>query len=310
MRKYESTFFGLRMQIPEGWTTQICPDDGMADFSRDAATWKPEDSTSICFHATRTLVSTRLEAPGSANSTDAGIEFQACVQTDEYFVGPHHGEPLKKMNLNGIQVLYFDDLNEGSPENVYYRFPRWKFSTGLWLYARIMACGKARFDCALSVFATLAPLASPPHARKKPMFEREPWNVAPSLFRMAKVLNENDQLYDLAFESEVSEEALTTNCKILSGRQGASATNWTPLHLRRKSRVRNSDCYYGPQSVYSSGIYSSRAIELLRPYLMRGFSLLPCTVNGKPHYFFSFKGTGTCLDAENSQISRFLTEGS
>lgn len=75
--------------------------------------------------------------------------------------------------------------------------------------------------------------------------------------------------------------------------------------MRRKSRVRSADCYYGPQAVNSSGIFSSRAIEVLRPYMTSAFSVLPCTVNRKPHYFLCYSKGKTCLDVKNSEIKRF-----
>jgi hypothetical protein len=304
MRSYESKFFGVRMHLPDSWKTQTWSDEGMDKFARDAAAWKPGNSTSICFHAIKPLVSTQLDSPG-ATLTDAAVDFKACVQTDKCFMEPHNGKQLKELNLNGIRILYHDDFNAGSPENMYYRFPRWRFSPGLWLYASVYASGRSRFECAWSVFATLAPLTSKPRVKSKPLFCRKPWNVTPTLFRMTKAIRDDAPLFDLSVDPELSEEALNANQGILSGRQGASTKKWTPMAMRRKSRVRSLDCYYGPNSVFSSGIFSSRAVESLRPYFSSGFLWLPCDVNGKPHYFVTFNNTKTCLDAKNSEISRF-----
>jgi hypothetical protein len=86
----------------------------------------------------------------------------------------------------------------------------------------------------------------------------------------------------------------------------ASLRKWTPMEMRRKSWVRKLDCYYGPKNLeYSSGIFSSRAIELLQPYMTTCFSVLACSVNRKPHYFLLPKKRESCLDIENSQIQRF-----
>ncbi len=214
------------------------------------------------------------------------------------------GKPLKKWDLNGLKVLYKDDFGDDPPENRYYRFPRWKISPGLWLYASINASGRARFDYALSVFETLAPLASSGKPKKNPLYKREPWNRAPSFFRMTSLLNKYKSLWDLVLDSDVSVEAMNTNRAILSG-WGTSPAKWTPMDLRRRSRTARLDCYYGHQALFSSGVWSSRAIEVLRPYLSTSVSMLPCTVNRKPHYYLCFNKGESFLDVTKSQVSRF-----
>jgi hypothetical protein len=306
MISYETTYFGLRLQIPDGWDVQTWPDDGMEEFARSAASWKPAEPPSICFGATRTLVYATLSAPGSICGSDACIDFKACVQSDECMLHTDGRKPLKKWKLNGLEVLYEDSVGDYPPENVYYRFPRWKISSGLWLYASIHAPGKARFDYAISVFETLIRLKSRSNPKRMPLIDRDPWNVLPSLFRMSKRIREDVPLFDLALESEMTREEYSKSQGVLSGWTGSSPRNWKPIPMRRKSRTRIADCYYGPKgALISSGIFSSRAIEVLRPYMNGSISLLPCTVNGKPHYFLCYGEGMSCLDAEKSQIKRF-----
>src|SRR5438445_7188607 len=75
MHSYQSIFFGLRMQIPDGWEVKTWPDDGMKEFARDAQSSKPARSATSCGQAIRPLMFAFLYAPGNHAVIDACIEF-------------------------------------------------------------------------------------------------------------------------------------------------------------------------------------------------------------------------------------------
>lgn len=104
-------------------------------------------------------------------------------------------------------------------------------------------------------------------------------------------------------DATVTDKVLSTNQDILSGR--AAPRKWTPLEMRRKRRVGPLDCYGGHQDIISSGVFSSRAIELLRPYMGEHFAMLPCLVNQQPHFFLTANESGRYLHVKNSAIKRF-----
>jgi hypothetical protein len=309
MPTYESKFFGLRMQIPVGWSVELMPDTGFKAFVREAERWDPTGWNTICFRSTKYLLSASLKNPEGWLS-DTLITLQACITTDENMTTEHDGKRRRRWNLNGIPMQYSVDRKDGhkSPEANHYRFVSWKVGTNLWLYAHIQATGKARFDYALSVFETLAPLGMKPPTKKKPLYDCEPWTIPPTLYAMRHSIDESRPLYDLDFTRKPSSEKLHVNNTIL-GRRSISGEPgvWTPLRFRRKSRVLVSDCYYGEKQnlVYNMGIFSARAAELLRPYMKSDFELLPCSVNGKPHFIPVANEPTECLDRATSLIKYF-----
>ena len=253
MSTYQSTLLGLQMTVPDGWVVRSWPDDGVEELIRHAETREPISPGLACSGATRPLLYAYLYAPGCNAVTDARIEMIAC--NDDFF---KIGEPesLKLWNVNGIEILYSESTREGSLENSYYRFPRWSVATGVWLYATLHASGRQRFEYVLSVFENLSRVGSTPQQTSTPLFAREPWNAAPSIFRLNKLLEDKGPLYDLVFDEHPSEAALKTNNAILRGR--TSPKRWKAMTIRRKSRVRSLDMYYGPDALYSSGIFSQR----------------------------------------------------
>ena len=303
MFSYESTRFGLRMQIPPGWVVQAFPDGASSEPAKDAKSSNGSQPAGSSDEFRRLLVA-YLYAPGSL-LIDGLIELTAWSESDEYFLTPQWDKPLKTWNLNEIRILYEDFVGKWAPEKMYYRFARWKVAPDLWLYAKVQASGKRRFEYVLSIFETLAPASFTPNRKRRPLFQRAPWNVAPSFFRLAPLINdENDApLDDLTVDSQVSDTVLDTNQAVLDRR--ISRMKWTPFAMRRRRRVRKLDCYYGPECLrYFEGIFSSRAIEVLRPYLKTFFVLLDCAVNGEPHYFLCARKRRSCLDIGNSEIER------
>ena len=298
---YESTFLGIRMRIPDGWKVRMWPDDGVEELAQGYSSEKPLPSGSACAGAIRPLMYADLYAPGSDAVTDARIELQAC---NEGFLSTGESKPLMEWNVNGNEILYHDDFREGSPENMYYRFPRWQIKPGLWLYATILASGRRRFDYVLSIFRTIAGTDFSPTANVKPLFECEPWNLAPSFYRLNKSLDEDRPLVDLTIDSDIPDAAINANKAVLSGI--ASPNDWAMISMRRKSRVLSADCYYGPEDMFSVGIFSSRAIDLFKPNFDRHFSTLPCIINDKPFFFLiPREQQDSCLDINGSEIKRF-----
>lgn len=306
MQHFESKFFGLQMQIPDGWSMFLGSEAGLKSLVREAEHWDPTDWSSACFRNTKYLLSASLKAPGGWLD-DARIELQACITTDANMLA----EDKTKWNVNGIAMRYKADRKEGhrSPEAVHYRFASWKVGTQLWLHARIQATGKARFDYALSVFETLAPTGTKPR-KKKPLYESEPWTIPPKFFQMRKEIDESRPFYDLVFTRKPSAGKIFLDNQILE--EGMFPHQlWVPLRFKRRSRVLSLDCYRGEKQnvVYQNGIYSARTIELLRPYMQSNFTLLPCAVNGKP-YFFPIRDQPTdCLDRKTSLIKYFEHDG-
>lgn len=308
MPTYESKFFGLRMQIPDGWSTRLWPDDGLKEFAAEAARWKPSEENGICFAGVRNLVAAAIAAPAGGMGCDMSIELQAVIQSDEEMGTDNERCTLKPRPLNGIPILDSKEKksDEYSQEAYHYRFPRWKFAPGLWLYACIFAKGKARYDCASSIFETLTPLDAKIRRQRIPLGEQAPWTTPPSFYRMRKKLSESGPFYDLVVDPSASDEAFWNNDRIIAGRKNSEELTWTPLSFRRHSRARVSDCYGGPKNMgYTTGIFSQRAIDVLGPYLKSDFTLLPCTVNGKPHYYIVKRRATHRLDLDNSLVSRF-----
>lgn len=301
MQSFTSRLLDLGMQIPDAWELRTWPDDGLEKLSRMAAACSSEGDFQSCGQGIQPLLTATLYATGI--NIDASIEFQAWAAEDERFLASNNGRPLKQWNVNGIETLYFDDVRERSPESVHYRFAMWKIAAGLWLYARILSVSRARFEYALSVFATLAPGGTAPRSKRRPLYEREPWIAVPTIFRMRKALTEEGPLHDLVLAGPQSPAVLDCNRQVLSWQVGRG--KWTPIELRRKSRIRVQDGYYGPQELLTSGIYSSRAVQRLLPYAKAHFTPLPCSVNGKPHYILCPRRLRSVLDVERSGISRF-----
>lgn len=312
MPTYESKFFGLRMQIPDGWSYATRTDDGLQAFADESARWTPESAKAACFDTTLVLLRATLAGPGSTALIDAQITLFAYTATDEQMLTSELATRLKKWSINGISAIYAPETrgSDKRDEPVHFRHVRWKVGTNLWLYATLQASGRARFDYVISIFETLAPFASKNREKRNPLYCREPWTTPPSVFRMIQLLPESGSLFDVVRETELTDAEYRRNAEILNYETNHSVKGWTTTSFRRKSRVKRWDCHRCDDFGRAPYLYSVRAVELFRSHMRRGdYAFLPVMVDGKPYFVIHAVKAIPCLNVRKSLIKRFSHGG-
>ena len=91
------------------------------------------------------------------------------------------------------------------------------------------------------------------------------------------------------------------NFRISCGDPGYDPQDWVPWKLTIGCEANHWDFYCCEAS---TGVFSPRAIEVLRPYFQRDFPLLPVTVNGQSFFMLHANDQLDCLDLEKSEILR------
>src|ERR1043165_4971253 len=100
MQLFESTYFNVRMQVPDSWQVRAWPDDGMEELGRFAATWKPGNAVDQSVRTLQPLLNAQLTKPGGRPGSDALIDLKAWVQSDGYFLDSAEGKSLTEWNIN------------------------------------------------------------------------------------------------------------------------------------------------------------------------------------------------------------------
>lgn len=124
--------------------------------------------------------------------------------------------------------------------------------------------------------------------------------MAMSIFELRTSVEEDRPFHLRIVSPPYEAEEQRIDFAIMRGKEGYDPADWTPPELVCVEPGATEWDYFG--TALDAGVFSQRAIDVLKPHLERCFLPLPCTLEGERYYSLHIKERLDCLDIKHSNI--------